>query len=101
MITAFEAMNLVRQSEAHLKAQVEGLDSPIRQAAQRGERSIDVPLNYVGNGVDSFSHPYWRPLVKELIGYGFRVQTVPREAGRGLGSMDDEPTTFDVVVVSW
>jgi len=101
MITAHEALNLVRQSEEHLRKQVEGLDLPIRQAAQRGQRSIDVPLEYVGVGVDTFSHPYWRPLAKALEGIGFRVQSIPRKAGGGLGSMDDERVTFEVAVVSW
>lgn len=101
MITAFEALNLVRQSEEHIKKQVEDLDSPIRQAAQRGQRSIDVPTDYVGHGIDTFTHPFWRPLAKALEGLGYRVQTIQREAGRGLGSMDDEPTMFNVVVVSW
>jgi hypothetical protein len=101
MITAHEAMLLVRQSEEHIKKQVEDLDSPIRQAAQRGQRSIDVPTNYVGGGVNSFSHPYWRPLDKALRDLGFCVHSVQRESSPGLGSMGDEPTVYEAVVVSW
>jgi hypothetical protein len=101
MITAHEALALVRNSEAHLKELVDGLDSPIHQAAEAGKRSLDVPMTYVGAGVTSLSHPYWQPVVKALTGLGFRVMTVPRAGGGGLGSMDDEPIPFDVVLVSW
>jgi hypothetical protein len=101
MIAAHEALALVRQSEEHLKTLVEGLDSPIRQAAERGKRSIDVPMEYVGMGVTSLSHPFWRPLEKALTNIGYRVMSVPREGGGGLGSMDDERTQFEVVLISW
>ena len=101
MITAHEALGLVRESEEYLKGQVEGLDSPIRQAAKAGKRSIDVPLSYVGHGIETLSHPFWHRLKQALENLGYRVQSMPREAGGGLGSMDDERTTFEVAVVSW
>ena len=101
MITAHEAMTLVRESEAHIKKQVEDLDFLIRKAAMVGKRSIDVSTEHVGIGAMSMTHPYWRPLKKALEDLGFRVQSIDRMSGGGLGSMGDDPVPFEVVVVSW
>jgi hypothetical protein len=62
---------------------------------------IDVPLGYVGHGVHTFTHPYWRPLEKALTSIGFRVQVEPRSSSPGLGSMGEEPTQFEVVAIHW
>lgn len=101
MISAHEARSLVQDSDASLKILLDALDKPIRDAATAGRRSIDVELSHVGVGVTSTSHPRWNRLGEKLQSLGYRMSVESRQSSPRLGSMDDEPIEYDVLVLYW
>lgn len=103
MISASEALTLTRNSEKFTQDLLEKLDPLIRKEAEAGKRHVDVSIDFVGQSVNSLSHPYWAPVVQALKNNGFRVTEGKDRVRHGLGGLDDEESLpfYYYVIVSW